>query len=50
VISELARKGIQNHSGKSAGKLLHGFEILPADGRVVTPQLVQKIIEESSEM
>jgi len=49
VISELARKGIQNHSGKSTRKLLHGFEILPADGRVVTPQLVQKIMEESGE-
>ena len=49
VISELARRGIQNHSGKSAGKVLHGFEVLPADGRVITPQLVQKIMEESGE-
>ena len=28
---------------------MNGFELLPADDRVVTPQLVQKILEESSE-
>jgi len=50
LISEPARKGIQNHSAKSARKLQHGFEILAADGRVVTPHLVQKIMEESGEM
>jgi hypothetical protein len=49
VISELARKGIQSHSGKSTSKVLHGFEILPADGRIITPQLVQKIMEELGE-
>jgi uncharacterized heparinase superfamily protein len=49
VISELARKGIQRHRGKNASKVRNGFEILPADNRVVTPELVQKILEESSE-
>lgn len=49
VISDLARRGIQQHRGKSTRKILNGFEILPADGRVVTPQLVQKILEEFSE-
>ena len=50
VISQLARRGIQqNHRGKQAGKIINGFEVLPADGRVVTPQLVQKILEESVE-
>jgi len=49
VISELARSGIQTHRGKTIQKIRNGFEILPAGDRVVTPQLVQKILEESSE-
>lgn len=49
VISELARNGIQTHYGKPRQKIRNGFEILPADKRIVTPQLVQKILEESSE-
>ena len=49
VISELARTGIQTHRGKSVKRIRNGFEVLPADNRVVTPQLVQKILEESSE-
>jgi hypothetical protein len=49
VISELARSGIQRHRGKPKQKIRNGFEILPAEDRVVTPQLVQKILEESSE-
>ena len=48
VISELARRGIHGTRGKP-GKIVNGFELLPADDRVVTPQLVQKILEESSE-
>jgi hypothetical protein len=49
VISELARSGIQTHRGKPIQKIRNGFEILPAGDRVVTPELVQKILEESSE-
>ena len=49
VISELARRGIQIHRGKTRQKIRNGFEILPANDRVITPQLVQKILEESSE-
>ncbi len=49
VISELARRGIHGTRGKPARKIANGFELLPADDRVVTPQLVQKILEESSE-
>ncbi len=49
VISELARRGIQIHRGKGRQKIRNGFEILPANDRVITPQLVQKILEESSE-
>ncbi len=49
VISELARSGLQGYRGKPVRKIRNGFEVLPADERVVTPQLVQKILEESSE-
>jgi hypothetical protein len=49
VISELARRGIQTQRGKVRQKIRNGFEILPGDDRVITPQLVQKILEESSE-
>lgn len=49
VISELARRGIQTHRGKARKKIHGGFEVLPAEGRVVTPQMVQKILEQNSE-
>lgn len=49
VISELARRGILGARGQPGRKIVNGFELLPADDRVVTPQLVQKILEESSE-
>jgi hypothetical protein len=49
IISELARTGIQRHHGKSIQKIRNGFEILPAEDRLITPQLVQKILEEFSE-
>jgi hypothetical protein len=49
VISDLARSGIQTHRGRPIQKIRNGFEILPADDRVITPQLVQKVLEESSE-
>ncbi len=50
VISELARKGI--HSPKPRAmkrKIRNGFEVLAAEKRVVTPKLVQKILEETGE-
>jgi hypothetical protein len=49
VISELARRGIHGTRGKPGKKIVNGFELLPAGDRVVTPQLVQKILEESSD-
>lgn len=49
VISELARRGIHAHDGRKTKKIINGFEIFPADDRVVTPQLVQKILDESAE-
>jgi hypothetical protein len=50
MLSELARRGIQDHGVKVRRKLVHGFEILPAQGRVVTPQLVQRILEKSGDV
>jgi hypothetical protein len=49
LISELARKGIHTQHRETSAKLRNGFEILPAAGRIVTPQLVQKLLEESNE-
>jgi hypothetical protein len=50
VISELARKGIHVHGGKASRRYTrNGFEVIPADGRIITPELVQKILEESGE-
>ena len=50
VISDLARKGIQMPALPTAGtKLVNGFEVSPSQDRVVTPELVQKLLEESAE-
>lgn len=50
IISELARKGIHAHSAKARRTAVrNGFELIPADGRIITPELVQKILEESGE-
>lgn len=50
VISELARRGIHGAGTKSSkAGIRNGFQVLPADGRLITPQLVQKILDESSE-
>ena len=50
VISELARKGIHVSDGaKRRRTVRNGFELIPPDGHVITPQLVQKILDESGE-
>ena len=52
IISEMARRGIQSRHrtpATAAAKLRNGFEILPARGRVITPELVEKLLDESSE-
>jgi hypothetical protein len=49
LISELARKGIYTHQGGGTTKRRNGFELLPAAGRIVTPELVRKLLEESNE-
>ena len=48
VLSELARRGIQApRARRSASKPRNGFEVLPADGRVVTTELVERILDET---
>lgn len=49
MISEMARRGIQTRHGKPSGKRRNGFEILPADRRVVTPELIERLLQESTE-
>lgn len=49
VLSELARRAL-NASKPPASKkaaTLNGFEVLPAEDRVVTAELVQKLMEDS---
>lgn len=49
VLSDLARKALVSTFSEDSSKkeLINGFEILQADGRVVTGDLVQKLLEES---
>ena len=47
VLSGLARKALSQSTPTGPVHLVNGFEVMPADGRVVTPELVQKLIEES---
>ncbi len=51
ILSELARKALvfNGSSRDSPPTVLNGFEILPAIGRVVTPELVRKLMEESEQ-
>lgn len=50
VLSELARLGIQvlRHDSKKR-KLVNGFEILPAGDRIVTTELVRRVLEETED-
>lgn len=48
LISEWARRGIRAPLESTTEPLLvNGFEVLPADGRVVTSELVHQIFEET---
>jgi hypothetical protein len=51
VLSELARLGIQAPKGgvRKRAKVVNGFEVIPAGGRVVTEELVRSILDESEE-
>lgn len=49
VLSELARMALVSDqpSADYPPNLVNGFEVIPADQRVVTPELVRKLMEES---
>jgi hypothetical protein len=49
VSSELARKTLVScaPSPTLAPKLVNGFEVMPANGRVITTELIKKFIAES---
>jgi len=51
ILSELARKALVSsrpgHS--SAPTVVNGFEIIPAAQRIVTPELIQELMEESEQ-
>ena len=50
VLSELARRGIQAPiTPGRAAKPRNGFQVLPAGGRVVTPELVARILDETED-
>jgi hypothetical protein len=50
VLSELARRGIHcPPGGTEPPRIENGFEVLPAGGRVVTDELVQRILEETED-
>lgn len=49
VLSELARKALSSAGGQAGERptVIHGFEIIQAADRVVTPELVRKLAEEA---
>ena len=51
VLSELARRGIQRPRTGSRGarQVRNGFEVLPAGERLVTPELVHRILDETED-
>lgn len=50
VLSDLARRGINAPRPEfKPAKVLNGFELLPADGRVVTPDLVHHLLSQTED-
>jgi hypothetical protein len=50
VLSELARRGIRAPAAAAErSRVRNGFEILPAAGRVVTSELVQRLLQETED-
>jgi hypothetical protein len=50
VISELARRGLHAPAAVERGaQVKNGFEILPAAGRVVTPELVERLLDDTED-
>jgi hypothetical protein len=50
LILEWARRGIRARADKSPEPaVLNGFEVLPAEGRVVTNESVRQLVEETED-
>ncbi|MHB8972524.1 MAG: hypothetical protein ACYC3X_26310 [Pirellulaceae bacterium] len=48
LISEWARRGLRGPTELSPeSSLANGFEVLPAEGRLITHELVRQLVEES---
>ncbi len=49
VLSDLAREALTASDSSKGGapETINGFQVMPAKGRVVTSELVRKLIEES---
>ena len=48
VISDLVRKGLKTlGQGAAAPAVMNGFEVIPAGERVITHELVQRLLEEA---
>ncbi len=47
VISDLARQALSAPAAAGLVEVRNGFEVIPAEGRVVTSEYIQKLIEES---
>ena len=51
VITELARRGLHAPApAKERAQVRNGFEVLPPAGRVVTPELVERLLDETDEV
>ena len=50
ILSDLARRGINApRPGSGPAQVVNGFELLPVGGRVVTPELVQRLLDETED-
>ena len=48
LISEWARRGLRGPAGRGSEPVVsNGFEVLPAEGRLVTNELVRQVLEET---
>lgn len=45
IISALLRKALKLSSASPA--IVNGFEVIPAEGRIVTPELIERLMEEA---
>lgn len=47
VVSELARRALTNSASPTPRQVENGFEVMPAEDRLVTTELVRQLLEES---